>query len=62
MCIVSGESQGRSVPGKGVQIHGKEIHSEFTVDVMQFIFVFAIVFFPVFGIDFGKVVKIVRAL
>jgi hypothetical protein len=62
MCIVSGESQKRSVPGKGVKIHGKEIHSEFTVDVMQLIFVFAIVFFPVFGIYFGKIVKIVRAL
>mgnify|MGYP001623206577 CR=1 FL=1 len=39
------EFQGRSIPGQGVEIHAEKIHREFTVDVMEFIFIFPVVLF-----------------
>lgn len=55
------ELQGRSVLREGVQIHLKEIHGEFTVDVVEFVFVLAISFFKMFLIYFFEIVEIVRA-
>ena len=55
------EFQGRSIPGQGVEIHAEKIHREFTVDVMEFIFIFPVVFFPVCLVDFLQVMQIVRA-
>ena len=43
-----------------IQLHLEEIYREFTVDVMEFIFVFSVVFGKVFFINFFEVVKIVR--
>ncbi len=40
MCTVSAEFQGRSVFGQGKQIHAEKIHREFTIDVVQLIFIF----------------------
>ena len=55
------ELQGRSVFREGIQIHFKEIHGEFTVDVVEFVFVLAISFFKMFLIYFFEIVEIVRA-
>lgn len=45
---------------QGVEVHLKEIHSEFTVDVVEFVFVFAILLIQVFLIDLFEVMEIVR--
>ena len=55
------ELQGRSVLREGIQVHLKEIHSEFTVNIVEFVFVPAISFFKMFLIYFFKIVEIVRA-
>ena len=59
--IVLAEFQGRSILRQGVEIHAEKIHREFTVDVMEFIFIFAVVFFQVCLVDFLQVMQIVRA-
>lgn len=61
MCAVPAEFQGRSVLGKGKQIHAEKIHREFTVDIMQLIFIFSIILVQVLFINLFKVVEIVRA-
>ena len=45
---------------QGGEVHLKEIHSEFTVDVVEFVFVFAILLIQVFLIDLFEVMEIVR--
>lgn len=62
MGIKLGELQGRRIFGQGVQVQLKEIYREFAVDVMEFVFIFAIVFLQMFFVHFFKVVQIVRAL
>ena len=49
------------MPWQGVQVHLKEIYNEFTVDVVEFIFIFAILLFQVLLIDLPQVIEIVRA-
>ena len=55
------ELQGRSVLREGIQVHLKEIHSEFTVDVVEFVFVLTISLFKMLLIHFFEIVEIVRA-
>ena len=47
--------------GQGVKVHLKEIYCELTVDVVELVFVFAILLFQVFFIDLLEVMEIVRA-
>ena len=46
---------------QGVKVHFKEIYCKLTVDVVKFIFIFAILLFQVFLIDILEVMEIVRA-
>lgn len=55
------ELQGRGVFGKRIKVHLKKIYREFTVNVVEFIFVFAEIFFEVVLINLFEVVEIVRA-
>ena len=43
-----------------IQLHLKEIYREFTVDLMELIFVLSVVFGEIFFVNFFEVVKIVR--
>jgi hypothetical protein len=61
MRIVFTELQGRSVFREGIQIHGKKIHGEFTVDVVKFKLVF-FVFGQFFRINRFEIVLIVGAV
>jgi len=45
MGIELAEFEGGGVFGKGIQVHLKEIYREFTVDIMEFVFVFAVILF-----------------
>ena len=47
MCVVLAEIQGRCVLGQGVQVHAEKIQREFAVDVVELIFVFAVILFEV---------------
>ena len=49
------------MPWHGVEVHLKEIYCELTVDIVEFIFVFAIGHVQVFLIDLLEVIQIVRA-
>ena len=60
--IVLTEFQGRSILGQGVQVHAEKIHREFTVDVMELVFVLAVIFLQVFFIHLFEIVEIVRAM
>lgn len=40
----------------------KKIHREFTVDVMELIFGFAVIVFQIFAVYFCEIMEIVRAL
>ena len=55
------ELQGRSVLREGIEIHFKEIHSEFTVEVVELVFVLTIGLFQMFLIHLFEIVEIVRA-
>ena len=46
---------------QGVEVHLKEVHSEFTIDVVKFVFVFAILLIQMLLIDLFEVMEIVRA-
>ena len=46
---------------QGVKIHLKEIYCELTVDVVELIFVFAMLLFQMLLIDILEVMEIVRA-
>ena len=59
MGIKFAEFQGRRVLWQGVQIHLKKIYGEFTVDIMEFVFVLAISFFKMLFIHFLEVMQIV---
>ena len=61
MRVEFGELQGRCMLWQGVKIHLKEVYCERTVDIVEFIFVFAIRPFQVFLIDLVEVMEIVRA-
>ena len=56
------EFQGGSIFRKGVQIHEEEIHQEFPVDIVEFIFIFGMLFSKVLFIDLLKVMEIIGAL
>ena len=61
VCVVLTELEGGSVFRQGIQVHAEEIQRELTVDVVEFVFVFAIVFRKVFLIDLFEVVEIIGA-
>ena len=44
-----------------MEIHAEKIHRELTVDIVEFIFVFAVILSEVFFIHFFEVVEIIRA-
>ena len=54
------EPEGRSAFGQGIQIHLKKIYRKFAVDVMEFVFIFAVSLFEIFFINLFEVVEIVR--
>ena len=56
------EFQGRSVLRKGAYVHAEKIDRELTVDVVELVFIFAVILFQVFLIHFFQVVEIVGAL
>ena len=47
--------------GREYKIHAKEIYSEFTVDVMELVFIFPVSLIEMFWLHFFKVMEIVRA-
>ena len=59
---VFSEFQRRCILRQGGDIHLEEIYREFTVDVMQLIFVFAVVLIQICLVNLLEVVEIVRAL
>ncbi len=61
VCIVSAEFQGRFVLWQSIYIHGEKVCREFAVDVMELIFVPAVIFFEVILIHLFKVVEIAGA-
>ena len=61
MGIVPAEFQGRSVLGQGIQIHAEKIYRELTVDVVELVFIFAVILFQVFLIHLFEIVEIIRA-
>ena len=56
------ELQGGGIFWKGVQIHAEEIHQEFPVDIVEFIFIFAMLLSKVLFIHLLKVMEIIGAL
>ena len=56
------ESEGGSILGEGVEIHLKKIHRELTVDVVELVFVLAVVFFQMLLVDVLQVMEVIRAL
>lgn len=61
MGVVRGESEGRGVLRQGIQNHAEKIYREFAVDVVEVIFIFAIVFHEVRLVNFFRVVEVIRA-
>ena len=61
MGVVFCKFKRRCIFRKRGNVHLKETHSELTVDVMEFIFIFPVVFFQVCLVDFLQVMQIVRA-
>ena len=59
--IMFAEFQGRGVLGESIQIHAEKIHRELTVDIVEFIFVFAVVLPEIFFVYFFEIVEIIRA-
>ena len=59
---MSAEFQGGSIFGKGKQVHAEKIYCEFTIDVVQLILIFSVVFVQVLFINLFKVMEIVWAL
>ena len=60
MGIVPAEFQGRSVLGQGIQIHAEKIYRELTVDVVELVFIFAVILFQVILIHLFEIVEIIR--
>ena len=56
------EFQGRGIFREGVQIHAEEIHQKFAVDIVEFIFIFAMLLSKVFFIHLLKVMEVIGAL
>lgn len=56
------EFQGRSVFGERVQVHGKKIHGEFTVEIMKLVFIFAKRLIKMRLVNPIEVVEVVRTL
>lgn len=54
--------KGRGILWKGVQIHTEEIYREFTVEVVEFVFVFPVGFLKVFLVNLLQVMQVVGAL
>lgn len=55
------EFQGRSVLRKGAYVHAEKIYRELTVDVVELVFIFAVILFQVFLIHLFEIVEIIRA-
>ena len=62
MGIKLGKLKRGSIFRKTVQVQLKEIYSEFTIDIVKFIFVFPIVFIEMFFINLLEIMEIIRAL
>ena len=54
------EFQGRSVLRKGAYVHAEKIYRELTVDVVELVFIFAVILFQVFLIHLFEIVEIIR--
>ena len=54
------EFQGRSVLRKGAYIHAEKIYRELTVDIVELVFIFAVILFQVFLIHLFEIVEIIR--
>ena len=61
MGIVLTEFQRRSILWQGSQVHAEKIHREFTVDIVELIFILAIVFCEICLFHLFEVMEIVRA-
>lgn len=61
MGVVFCKFKRRCIFRKRGNVHLKETHSELTVDVVEFIFIFPEVFFQMLRVNVIKVVEIVRA-
>lgn len=57
-----GKLQGGGVLWQGVQVHAEEIHGELPVEVMEFVFIYAMFLIQMFFINPGKVMQIEGAL
>ena len=57
--VIPGEFQRRGILRQGGDVHLKEVDREFTVDVMELIFIFAVVFRKIFLTDFLEIFDIV---
>jgi hypothetical protein len=55
------EPEGRSIFRQAVKIHLEKINGKFTVDIVEFIFVFSIVCVQVLFAYFPEIIEIVRA-
>ena len=54
------EFQGRSVLRKGAYVHAEKIYRELTVDVVELVFIFAVILFQVILIHLFEIVEIIR--
>ena len=62
MGIILLKFQRRSILWQGIQIHGKEIASEFAVDIMKLIAGFAMRFLQVFFVDFFEISAVIGTI
>lgn len=59
--VKSAEPEGGSMRRESVHVHAEEIDLEFPVDVVELVFIFAVVLPKVFPVHIFEVVEIVRA-
>ena len=62
MGVELAELQGGSLFGKRVQVHLEKIYGELAVDVVELVFVFAVVFLQILFVNLFEVVQVVGAL
>ena len=62
VCVMFRELQGGSILWQEVQVHAEEIHGEFPVEVMEFVFIFTVILIQMFFINPGEIMQIERTL
>ena len=59
--IMFAEFHGGGIFWKGISIHAEKIYRELAVDIVEFIFIFAVILSEVFLNHFFEIVEIIRA-